>query len=89
VSHAIQLSVAPVSLPSAIAAMLAVMTNRLARIVDRARAVHVHLASASADERAAAHGDLAALSQRALLPARDLHRDREPAHRPAVTAFVL
>jgi len=39
VSHAIQQSVAPVFLVSGIGAMLAVMTNRLARIVDRMRAI--------------------------------------------------
>jgi hypothetical protein len=39
VGRAIQLSVAPVFLLSGIGAMLAVMTNRLARVVDRARGV--------------------------------------------------
>jgi hypothetical protein len=37
VAHAIQLAVAPVFLLSAIGAMLAVMTSRLGRIIDRAR----------------------------------------------------
>jgi hypothetical protein len=37
VAHVIQLSVAPVFLLSGIGAMLAVMTNRLARVIDRAR----------------------------------------------------
>ena len=37
VAHAIQLAVAPVFLLSAIGAILAVMTNRLSRIIDRAR----------------------------------------------------
>jgi hypothetical protein len=39
VAHVIQLSVAPVFLLSGIGAMLAVMTNRLARVIDRARAL--------------------------------------------------
>lgn len=39
VAHAIQQSVAPVFLVSGIGAMLAVMTNRLSRIVDRMRAM--------------------------------------------------
>lgn len=39
VAHAIAQSVAPVFLVSGIGAMLAVMTNRLARIVDRLRAL--------------------------------------------------
>jgi len=36
--HAIQLAIAPVFLLSGIAALLGVMANRLARIIDRARA---------------------------------------------------
>ena len=39
IAHVIQLSVAPVFLLSGIGAMLAVMTNRLARVIDRARAL--------------------------------------------------
>src|SRR5262245_13497186 len=39
IARMIALAVAPVFLLSGIAAMLAVMTNRLARIVDRARAL--------------------------------------------------
>lgn len=39
VSHVIQLAVAPVFLLTAIAAMLTVLTNRLGRIIDRARAL--------------------------------------------------
>jgi len=37
--HAIQLAIAPVFLLTGIAAMLGVMANRLARIIDRARAL--------------------------------------------------
>ena len=37
IAHAIQLAVAPVFLLTGIAAMLGVMTNRLARIIDRGR----------------------------------------------------
>jgi len=37
IAHAIQLAVAPVFLLSGVGGMLAVITNRLARIVDRAR----------------------------------------------------
>jgi hypothetical protein len=39
IAHVIQLSVAPVFLLSGIGAMLAVMTNRLGRIIDRARLI--------------------------------------------------
>lgn len=65
VGRAIQLSVAPVFLLSAIGAMLAVMTNRLARVVDRARRVEQELASGTVDERAAAERSLAVMSRRA------------------------
>jgi len=46
VAHVIQLAVAPVFLLSGIGAMLAVMTNRLARIVDRARTVEQRIGEA-------------------------------------------
>jgi hypothetical protein len=39
ISHAIQLAIAPVFLLTGIAALLSVMTNRLARVVDRTRYV--------------------------------------------------
>jgi Na+/melibiose symporter-like transporter len=67
VGRAIQLSVAPVFLLSGIGAMLAVMTNRLARVVDRARGVEERLVDATPNERAAAERDLAVMSRRAKL----------------------
>jgi hypothetical protein len=42
VTRAIQLALAPVFLLTGIAGLLNVMTNRLARIVDRARAIHMN-----------------------------------------------
>ena len=65
VGRAIQLSVAPVFLLSAIAAMLAVMTNRLARVVDRARRVEERLAGDTSTDRDVAERDLTVLSRRA------------------------
>jgi hypothetical protein len=44
IAHVIQLSVAPVFLITGIAAMLGVLTNRLARVIDRARALEPLLA---------------------------------------------
>jgi hypothetical protein len=44
IAHAIQLALAPVFLLTALGAMLAVMTGRLARIVDRARTLESHVA---------------------------------------------
>jgi hypothetical protein len=67
VGHAIQLSVAPVFLLSGIGAMLAVMTNRLARVVDRARALENRLSTFEADELARSHESLRLYSRRATL----------------------
>lgn len=64
IGHAIQLSVAPVFLLSGIGAMLAVMTTRLSRVIDRARALEGWLNENRGDE-AAIHAELSALSQRA------------------------
>jgi hypothetical protein len=64
VAHVIQLSVAPVFLLSGIGAMLAVMTSRLGRIVDRARALEARLPADPA-LAAAVHEELGALSRRA------------------------
>ena len=67
VAHAIQLAVAPVFLLSGIGAMLAVLTNRLSRIIDRGRALEAQLAATSPDRAAHLHAELAALSRRAQL----------------------
>lgn len=65
IGHAIQLSVAPVFLLSAIGAMLAVLTNRLSRIVDRGRVVENRLSEAKGDDLAVLHSDLKTLTRRA------------------------
>lgn len=67
IAHVIQLSVAPVFLLSGIGAILAVMTSRLGRIIDRARALEERLEQAPADRAAQIEADLAALTQRARL----------------------
>jgi Protein of unknown function (DUF2721) len=67
VAHAIQLAVAPVFLLSGIGAILAVMTNRLGRIIDRARELEERLADASPEFIATLQADLRALSRRAKL----------------------
>ena len=67
VGRAIQLSVAPVFLLSAIGAMLAVMTNRRARVVDRARRVEERIVDATPNARVVAERDLAVMSRRARL----------------------
>jgi hypothetical protein len=70
VAHAIQLAVAPVFLLSGIGAMLVVMTNRLGRIIDRARVIEQRLEIASRDSVAGYNLDLAVLSKRAKLISR-------------------
>jgi hypothetical protein len=67
VAHAIQLAVAPVFLLSGIGAMLAVMTSRLGRIIDRARDLEERLTDASPEYFSTLHTDLRMLSKRAKL----------------------
>ena len=67
VAHAIQLAVAPVFLLTGIGAILAVMTNRLGRVIDRARVLEERLEGASAGIHATLRTDLTTLSQRAKL----------------------
>lgn len=67
IAHVIQLAVAPVFLLSAIGAMLAVMTNRLARIVDRARTVERDVMQRGAVPEASVTTELATLARRAKL----------------------
>jgi hypothetical protein len=64
VSHAIQLAIAPVFLLTGIAALLSVMANRLARVVDRTR--HVQETWRELDEKAyeLAFAELAHLERR-------------------------
>lgn len=66
IAHAIQLAVAPVFLLLGIGGMLAVMTSRLARVIDRARVLEGQLRS-HAGEAAPIHAQLATLSRRAAL----------------------
>ena len=67
VAHAIQLAVAPVFLLTGISAILAVMTNRLGRIIDRARVLEAKLDGAAAEILTGLRADLAILSRRAKL----------------------
>lgn len=65
IAHAIQLAVAPVFLVSGVGALLAVLTHRLSRIIDRARTLEAVLASPIANEHM--HAELGALTRRARL----------------------
>jgi hypothetical protein len=66
-SHVIQLAVAPAFLLTAIGAMMSVMTNRLARVIDRARLLEGRLESAAVECLVSLHRDLGTLSHRAKL----------------------
>jgi hypothetical protein len=67
IAHLIQLAVAPCFLLSGIGAILAVMTNRLGRVIDRARVLEDRLDAALPEQAASIHADLANLSRRAKL----------------------
>ncbi len=67
VAHVIQLAVAPVFLLTAVGTLLSVMTNRLGRVIDRARYLEAKLEAASSETSPAIHANLATLSQRAKL----------------------
>ena len=65
VAHVIQLSVAPVFLLTAVGTMLGDMTNRLGRVIDRARVLETKLETAQPDAVLHLHAYLATLSRRA------------------------
>ncbi len=67
ITHTIQLAVAPVFLLTALGTTLAVLTTRLARVVDRARRVEGTLGRPEGVERAALVLELRRLAQRARL----------------------
>lgn len=67
VAHVIQLAVAPVFLLTGIGALLGVLTGRLARIVDQARALERRLATAPAERLPAIQRNVAQHRMRARL----------------------
>jgi hypothetical protein len=64
ITHAIQLSVAPVFLLTGIAGLLSVMATRLGRIIDRARSFEKTWPSLNAGARAAAREEMSNLERR-------------------------
>ncbi len=64
IQHAIQLAIAPVFLLSGISALLVVMTNRLARIVDRARTLEQRWPALDERGLLAAQREIATLERR-------------------------
>jgi hypothetical protein len=67
VSHVIQLAVAPVFLLSGVGAILAVLINRLGRIIDRYRVLESSNPKNGAGDQSVAQLEMAILSQRARL----------------------
>jgi hypothetical protein len=64
ISHVIQLSVAPVFLLTSIGTILGVLSTRLARIVDRARALNERLETVPGDRVGAIHAEMRTLALR-------------------------
>lgn len=73
VAHAIQLAVAPVFLLTGIGALLTVMTNRLGRVIDRARVLEQKLETAQGNEAEALKKHLRTLAYRARLIGRSIN----------------
>lgn len=67
IAHVIQLAVAPVFLLTGVGTLLAVLTNRLGRAVDRSRVVEKLLIERTGEALTAAHEELALLSRRTQL----------------------
>ena len=67
IGHVIQLAVAPVFLLSGVSAMLGVLTNRLARIIDRGRSLEAGLPLAAETIAPEMQFELGVLSKRARL----------------------
>lgn len=73
VAHAIQLAVAPVFLLTGIGALLTVMTNRLGRVIDRARVLEQKLEIAHGNDSEALKKHLKTLAYRAKLIGRSIN----------------
>ncbi len=67
IGKTIQLSVAPVFLLTGIGTMLAVLTSRLNRIVDRSRILEERMASLPSKDESKIHTELSTLSRRSKL----------------------
>jgi hypothetical protein len=67
IAHVIQLAVAPVFLLTGVGTILMVLTNRLARAVDRSRVVEKLLPEQEGEVLAAAHEELVLLAKRTQL----------------------
>ena len=64
ITHVIQLAIAPVFLLTAVGTIIGVMSNRLARAVDRIRLLEGRLREMNYDDAQEAHRDLSLLARR-------------------------
>lgn len=64
VSHTIQLAIAPVFLLTGVGTNLTVLTNRLARIIDRSRILEDRLDAGTVSDRTKPHAELLTLYER-------------------------
>lgn len=64
IAHAIQLAVAPVFLLTGLAGLLAVMANRLSRVIDRARHLETAWSEMTEERRAATRIEMGKLERR-------------------------
>ncbi|HJV80195.1 DUF2721 domain-containing protein [Noviherbaspirillum sp.] len=67
ISHIIQLAIAPVFLLTGVGTNLTVLTNRLARIIDRSRILEDRIATTTGADHSEAYQELATLYRRAHL----------------------
>jgi hypothetical protein len=67
IGHVIQLAVAPVFLLTGVSGLLAVLTNRLARIIDRARTLEERVSRVAESHQPRMYAELRLLSRRARL----------------------
>jgi Protein of unknown function (DUF2721) len=67
IAHVIQLAVAPVFLLTGVGAMLGVMANRLARVIDRSRLLEERLPAAQPDVASVSRVELSLLGRRSHL----------------------
>ena len=65
VVHVIQLAIAPVFLLTGVGAILSVLANRLGRVVDRFRALHVEQSNAAQFALSAIKAEMGVLAERA------------------------
>ena len=65
IAHVIQLAIAPVFMLTGIASLLGVLTNRLARVIDRARSLEDRIVDVTGEHKHLMGSDLLMLSRRA------------------------